>query len=268
MTYNYKTDYEHIFDTPAKKQQESVIVNKIMDLLNKNKYDDIHDFIKRNDTYQDFLKNNNLETVVKHFGNTLNETDYKNILNAIVKVSEKKNDFEKDKIQTKNVDGKEYTIYDGEKKDYIFDNSHSNMTIERQMEELQKTQNQFQSTDGKKNTDLMMEELEKEKKESLHLQYLHEIDLTKLNKEQKDMFNLAANIQLDSTEPIRIDFERKLLVTESNDIMKIDNRDGNLTVIDEKNEEKDVEKGEAAIEPKINQKKLMPSPNTIYSSNN
>ena len=268
MVYNYRTDYSHIFDTPAKKEQESVIVNKIMDLLNNNKYDSIYDFIERNDTYQDFLKNNNLETVVKHFGNTLNERDFKNILNELVKTTEKKKDFEKDNIQTKKMDNKEYAIYEGESKDFIFDNSHSNMSIERQMEELQKTQTQFQTTDNKKNTDLMMRELEKEKKESLKLEYLHEIDISKLNGEQKDLFNVAANLQLNSTEPIRVDFERCLLVDEANNIMKVENRNGNLVIIDEKNEEKKFSNNQESIEPKVNQKKLTPSSTTIYSSNN
>ena len=36
MKYNYRQDYTHIFDTPAKMEQESVVVNKIMDLLNNN----------------------------------------------------------------------------------------------------------------------------------------------------------------------------------------------------------------------------------------
>lgn len=267
MVYNYRIDYEHIFDTPAKKEQESVIVNKIMDLLNNNKYDNINDFIEKNDTYQDFLKNNNLETVVKHFGNTLNEQDFKNILEALVKITEKKKNFEKENIETKHVDGKEYNVYEGTEKGYIFDNSHSNMSLERQMEELQKTQNQFQTADKSKNTESMMEELEKEKKESLKLQYLHEVDISKLNNHDKDLFNLAANYQLDSSEPIRIDFERGLIVNEANDIMKIDNKDGVLTIVDEKKEQKSVSEPQENMGPKVNQKKLIPSPNTLYSAN-
>ena len=99
MVYIYK-EYTHIFDTPAKMEQESVIVNKIMELLNKNKYDNIYDFINRNQTYQDFLKNNELENVVRHFGNTLNEADFKMIQDAMVKLTEKKRTFEKENIKT------------------------------------------------------------------------------------------------------------------------------------------------------------------------
>ena len=70
MIYNFK-EYKPIFDTPMKRQQELAISRKIMDLLNKNKYDNLEEFITKNNNYQDFLKKNNMSTVIKHFGNTL-----------------------------------------------------------------------------------------------------------------------------------------------------------------------------------------------------
>ena len=159
MKYVYK-EYKHIFDTPAKMEQESVIVSKIMDLLNKNKYDNIYEFINKNQTYQIFLKNNELENVVKHFGNTLNEEDFRRIQSSIVKLTEQKKSFEKDEIKTTNIDDKEYTTYQGQDKMFFLDNSHSNMSIERQMEELQPTEQKFQTSDTKENTENMMNELE------------------------------------------------------------------------------------------------------------
>ena len=75
MVYNFK-EYKPVFDTPMKRQQELVISRKIMDLLNKNKYDDLEEFITKNPNYQDFLKKNDMQTVIKHFGNTLKEEDY------------------------------------------------------------------------------------------------------------------------------------------------------------------------------------------------
>ena len=142
------------------------------------------------------------------------------------------------------------------------------MSIERQMQELQKTQNQFQTTDQKKNTEMIMEELEKEKKENLKLNYLNEIDNSKLNNEERDFFNVAVNFQLENSTPIRIDLEKNLIVTEENEIMKVENRDGNFTIINENNEEKNILKNEETIAPMTYQKKLMPSSNTIYSTNN
>ena len=79
MVYNFK-EYKAIFDTPMKRSQEFAISSKIMDLLNKNKYESLEEFISKNTHYQDFLKNNNMENVVKHFGNTLTEEDYTRIL--------------------------------------------------------------------------------------------------------------------------------------------------------------------------------------------
>ena len=66
MVYNFK-EYKAIFDTPMKRSQELAISSKIMDLLNKNKYESLEEFIGKNPNYQDFLKNNNMENVVKHF---------------------------------------------------------------------------------------------------------------------------------------------------------------------------------------------------------
>lgn len=266
MVYNYKNDYKHIFDTPAKKQQEMHIVQKIMDLLNKNKYDSIYDFITRNQTYQDFLKNNELENVVKHFGNTLSEEDFRKIQTELVNVTEKKKTSDKENIKTTIIDGNEYAIYDGEKKDYFFDNSHSNMTIDRQVDEVQQTQNDFQSTDTKQNTENVMQELEKEKKESLKLVYLHEIDITKLNEKQKEIFNIVANYQLDNPTPMRIDLDRGLMIDSENNIMKIENKDGEYAIISENNSVKAPNENKDVKQPKTFQKSLTPNSNTIYNN--
>ena len=79
MVYNFK-EYKAIFDTPMKRSQELAVSRKVMDLLNKNKYDSLEEFISKNTNYQNFLKNNRMENVVKHFGNTLTEEDYTRIL--------------------------------------------------------------------------------------------------------------------------------------------------------------------------------------------
>ena len=55
MIYNFK-EYIPSFDTPMKRQQEIAISRKIMDLLNKNKYDNLEEFIAKNSNYQNFLK--------------------------------------------------------------------------------------------------------------------------------------------------------------------------------------------------------------------
>ncbi len=264
MVYNYRTDYEHIFDTPAKKEQENVIASKIMSLLNNNKYDNIYDFISKNHTYQDFLKNNELENVVKHFGNTLSEEDFINIQRNLVKIFEKKRSFEKKDIKKQNVDGKEYSVYEGNEKDIFLDNTNSNMSIERQLEELQKTQSNFQTTDANKNTKNMMLEMESEKKESLNLKFLNEIDVDKLSENEKELFNVATNYQLTNNYPLRIDIERGIVVGEDNNIIKIQNVDGEFSISG--NDLQSENKQE--IEQQTYQKKLTPNHNTIYSNNN
>lgn len=266
MKYNYRHDYTHIFDTPAKMSQELAVVNKIMDLLNANKYDNIYDFINNNQTYQDFLKQNELENVVKHFGNTLNEEDFKRIQSELVKITEKKRSFEKDNIKTTNIGEEQFVTYEGTDKTTFLDNTYTkdNMSIERQLEELQSTQREFQTTDQKQNTDRMMQELEDSKKETLNFRAIKDIDPASLNEKQKDILRVAAYYGLNSQSEIRVDLERKLILDENNNIMKIEENNGEYIVIGDNREQKDsMEK-----EGKTFQKTLVPSPNTIYSANN
>ena len=129
MVYNFN-EYKPSFDTPLKRQQELAVSRKIMGLLNKNKYDDLEEFITKNSDYQNFLKNNNMGTVVKHFGNTLKEKDYVQILENLRTLTKEKKDFEKDNIKTTNIDNKQYNTFKGEDKTYFIDNSRSNKSIE------------------------------------------------------------------------------------------------------------------------------------------
>ena len=61
-----------------------------MSLLNRNKYNNLEDFADKNGSYQDFLKRNNFETVVKHFGNTLTEQDFSLLINKMRELERKK----------------------------------------------------------------------------------------------------------------------------------------------------------------------------------
>lgn len=264
MVYIFK-EYDHFFDTPAKMQQETAVVNKIMDLLNKNKYDSIEEFIDKNQTYQDFLKKNELENVMKHFGNTLNEEDYKNILNEMIKLTEKKRNFEKENIKTTNIDDKTYNSFEGKDKTTHIDNSSSNISIEQEMKDLQTTEEKFQTSNMEENTEAMFNTLAEEKKETLNLRFLNEINMESLNDEELGLYNAAIDFQLSETDPIRVDLERGLIVNSKEEILKIEKKDEEFNVLDENNEIVNNEK-ETNLE-KTYQKTLTPSPNTIYSDN-
>ena len=268
MEYNYRNDYKHIFDTPAKMEQESVIVNKIMDLLNKNKYDNINEFIKKNPSYQDFLKKNELENVVKHFGNTLSEEDYRLIQQQMLKITNLKNSFDSENIKTTNIDEKEYNSYKGKEKTFFLNNTNSNMSIERQIQELQQTSRDFQTTDITKNTNKLMQELEQNTKESLNLTQLNEINTNQLNEEEKKLVEKANDYELSTDSPFRIDLNNSLMVDKNDEIMQIQNNNGDIAIYNDTG----VTKGNLEIEANKNnktfQKTLTPNPNSIYSANN
>lgn len=261
MIYNFK-EYKPEFNTPMKRQQELAIARKIMDLLNKNKYDNLEEFITKNGNYQDFLKKNNMHTVIKHFGNTLKEEDYIKILENLRVLKKQKQDFEKANIKTTNIDNKQFNSFKGEDKTYFIDNSNTDKSIEDQMKDLQPTMQHFQTSDQKQNTENMFKELET-KKEGLKLNYLHEINYDLLNNEEKELYNVADNHQQNVDGVIRVDLSRGIIVDEQDNIMKIEKNNGEYTIIKEEN----------GVEKQVNQEKtyqkqrvLTPSQNTIYSN--
>lgn len=259
MVYNFK-EYNAIFDTPMRRQQELAIARKIMDLLNKNKYDDLEEFITKNGNYQDFLKRNNMTTVVKHFGNTLKEEDYVKILENLRQLTKTKKEFEQENIKTTNIDNKQFNSFKGEDKTYFIDNSRTDKSIEDQMKDLQTTGQDFQTSDQKKNTENMFKELER-KKEGLNLSYLHEVNYELLNNEEKVLFQVANDYQQNIDGVIRIDFKKRIMVDEQDNIMKIEKSNGQFSVIRDEN---GVQKEE--VQEKSYQKTLTPNRNTIYSN--
>ena len=259
MLYNFK-EYKTTFDTPMKKQQELAISRKIMDLLNKNKYDDLEEFITKNRNYQDFLKKNNMSTVIKHFGNTLKEDDYIKILERLRTLTKSKKEFEQENIKTTNLDDNQFNSFKGEDKTYFIDNSDDKKTIEEQMKDLQPTQQQFQTSDQKQNTENMFKELET-KKDSLNLHFLNDINYESLNNEEKIMFQIAKNQQQNIQKIIRIDLKKGIIVDDENNIMKIEKVNGEFTITKNEN---GVEKEESV--KKTFQNTLTPSKNTSYSN--
>lgn len=225
MVYNAK-EYKPISDTPLKKVQELTIARKIMELLNQNKYNSLEDFYQKNRSYQDFLKNNNMDTVVKHFGNTLNENDYAMIIGRLREITISKQSFDDKDIKTTKIDDKEFNSFKGEEKTYFVDNSNSQKTIEEQMRSLQPTNSKFQSTDAKQNTESMFRELENNVKESIRLQFLNEINVDMLNKNELDLVNAALDYQRSTGHIIRIDLGRGIVVDENDNIKKIEKVNG------------------------------------------
>lgn len=260
MTYNFK-EYKPTFDTPMKREQELVIARKIMDLLNKNKYDNLEKFIEKNDIYQDFLKKNDMTTVIKHFGNTLKEDDYVKILENLRILTKTKLDFDKDNIKTTNIDDKQFNSFEGEDKTYFIDNSRANIPIEQQMSHLQTTNSNFQTANTQQNTENMFKELER-KKEDLNLRHLHEINYDSLTNEERILYQLANEYQQNIQGTIKIDLNKGIMVDEQNNISKIEKYNDSYYI---NNGENDNQK-EKITEKKTHQKSLTPSRNTIYSN--
>lgn len=264
MKYNIN-EYSFVFDTPAKKQQERAIVVQIMKLLNDGKYDNLDEFVSKNPNYQEFLKKNGMENVVKHFGNTLGEMDFKAILESLKSLSKDKKSFDEENVKTTNIDGKEYVSFNNGQTSINLDNSESGKSIEEQMKELQPTQQEFQTSDTQKNTENLFKELSDSKKEGINLYPLNQIDKSKLNEEESLNYNAAVNYQFDTGKPVKVDVQKGIISDDSNNLFRIINENGQITIKGENSEEKGNEKNEE-MQKGGRQLVLKASPNTLYSN--
>jgi len=261
MVYNFK-EYQPIFDTPQKKTQELIIARKIMELLNQNKYDSLEDFFQKNKNYQDFLKINNMDTVIKHFGNTLNEADFTLIIRRINEITKLKQQFASKDIKTTKIDDKEFNSFKGENKTYFIDNSRSKITIEDQMKSLQSSSNNFQATDARQNTENMFNELENNVKEGIKLQFLNDVNTQLLNNAELEMFKAALNYQKTTNHIVRIDFKKAIIIDEEDNIHKIEKINGIYLI---KTQENNIESNEHTVSK---QKQLTLAPNTSSTYSN
>ena len=222
MEYKIK-EYEPIMTTPNKRLEEKAIVERIMHILNESKkYNSLEDFYNKNRTIDEFKKNNNMDIVLKHFGQKINQEDYEKIIDSIKKLTEQKSSFDKEGIKTSTIEDKEYITYENDDEAFFLDNSYSDKSIEEQMSDLQKTSNEFQTSDTKENTKKMMEELRTNIKTELTLRYLTEINYEVLNTEQQKLFKFVFEYQQNSIGLIRVDLDEKVMVDEENNIMKIE----------------------------------------------
>ncbi len=256
-------EYKPLFNTPMKRKQEVAIATAIMKILNKNKYDNLEEFITKNPNYQDFFKKFSTEPIILNFRHELKhfkEEDYIKVLENLRLLTKSKKEFEQENIKTTNLDNKQFNSFKGKDKTYFIDNSNSNKSIEEQMKDLQPTQQDFQTTDEKQNTENMFKELET-KKEGLNLNYLHEINYDLLSNDEKVLFQIANDYQQGITGVIKVDLKKGIIVDELDNVMKIEEINGSFTII---KDDKGVEKDE--IVTKSFQKTLAPNKNNIYSN--
>lgn len=231
MKYKFN-EYEYAMDTPNKRLEEKAIVERIMLILNENKsFNSLDDFLNRNKTIDEFKSNNNMDVVLKHFGNNITQEDYEKIINSLKKLTEQKLSFDKEEIRTSTIEDKEYVAYKGKDENIYLNNSYSDKSIEEQMKDLQKENSDLQTSDIKENTERIMQEMKKDKKIELTLRYLNEINYEVLNEEQQQLFKFVFDYQKKLNELIRVDLDEKVMVDNSDNIIKIEKIDGEFKII-------------------------------------
>ena len=264
MVYKFN-EYTRVMDTPNKMLEERAIVEKIMSILNMGKeYSSLESFYEQNKTFDEFKKKNNMDIVLKHFGNKLNQEDYEKIIDSLKKLTEQKISFDDENIKTTSIGENEYVSYTGEDENVYLNNSYSNKSIESQMSDIQKEMENLQTSDIKENTKRIINEMKKDKKIELILRYLNEINYEILNQEQQQLFKFAFDYQKNNNGLIRVDLDEKIMVDNDENMMKIEKIDGEyqITNLDQKYKEKSLNQPEEKSEKKENQLSFKKMPKT------
>ena len=271
LKYDYKNDYSYnskikkVGEGKAKYEQAVYVVNEIMKILNEGKYNNLNDFIEKNSSLEEFLKNNpRIQTAIKHanntFGNPLNETDYTDILNTLKQITEIKQSFDKESMNVVDLNEDQYGSMKIDDQMHYIDNSNSIDSIEEKMTEIQPSQNDFQTIDIKKNTENMFKDLES-RQDGLNLQSLDEINKNLLTEEENELFQVAINYQTSNNSKIKIDLNKGIIVDEKNNIAKITKQDGEVKIINQDSKEKEENEKSNNF-----QKVFKPNNNTIYNN--
>ena len=120
--------------------------------------------------------------------------------------------------------------------------------------------------DGNERVELIMI---KNKKETLNLYYLNQINYSTLNFDEQQMYKIALNRQNELGQLIRIDITRGLIVDQNNNISKIVKVNNQYSLISDHNNQEPVEIEQQ--NEKSHQKQLIKpysTPSTMYTDNN
>lgn len=273
LTYDYKeycdnSDFKKVCEGKAKAEQETILVSRIMDILNSKKID-LDEFIKTNSTLQSFLSNDSIaNTAIKHvntFGNPINEEDYIQMLERLKTIKKQKESFKTDDIKTSTIDSKEkteqYNSLEIDEKYHYLDNSDSNKTIEKRMSDIQNENKEFQTIDADKNTENMFKHLEG-KQEEINFESLNQINYFDLSQIERNLYDKAFEYQIKSLFPVKVNLKKGLMTDNKGSVIKIEESG---KILDEENGMQ-LETGESKDMENSYQKVLTHSSNTIYSN--
>ena len=232
-----------IKDTPMAREQEKVVVNKIMDLLNNNKYDNLEELVKLNEKYSDFLKKQYMETTIKHFGNRFTDEEYAAIINNLRQLTKDKMDFDKEGIKSATFGDETYNIYENKEEEREIQLvNNSDEPIEEELNHKQQDSSEFQTVDPSVNTGRMFSDMEKHEKESLNLHTLLDINVDFLNESELEIYNVAQEYQELKDIIVRLDVQRGVIIDPENNVFKVEKEDEKLVMRDENGEKVEYKK--------------------------
>lgn len=221
ITEKYTQKYGKVF---AKQVIESY--------MHKQKMNGIEEFIKINPTMVSFDQNSHLLGIIRTHGYfVMNEQEYQEIIEQIRKEEENGKKLTTESIESTIVNGHEIVTYTDKQtgEQITIDNTVSNRDIGYQMTDVQQEHKQFQE-DGANNTLNIMKYMEKNIKITPDAIASNDVDMDKINNEQRELAIVAKNFENEIGHHVDIDLNSKIIY-DNGMIYSIEKRGDNYQVV-------------------------------------
>ena len=258
MVYNVREYYPKFsmdYGSIRKNIVSKKFVNFIFSLLNSKKYPSIELFYSSNKSFDEFIKlylNSNGISAYKynpnafeHFKETMTEDDYQKMVRSIFDLTDKKKQFDADKIQEQNIDDKSIVSYVNPDNSYYLIQRKDEDFIKK-LEDKQEERASFHTIDGKQNAENMFIDLSQNVNETLNLITLKELisNIDALNESQVSFVRRVMDY-VDDIEGIKVDIDKKIVIGKDNKIIKINSNDEDKEIDEPSNYS--VEKGHQKV---------------------
>lgn len=211
------------FDVEKKNSEKNFLIITSFVLLNKSKFDTPSDILRYNPDLNTFYKNNRRDIVAIHYGNSLKNDDYFEIIKSI-------NQYYNDKLKI-NMENVNVTKYDNKTIDANKNTASAIVELFDEDDNLIKINEQ---EDNKIKYDQGNEQISKI--ETVNMPFLSEIEFSNLNSLEKQLYMAAtdyASITGDSANSIAINFSKMQIIT-SEGVKQIINSNGEFIVNDDR----------------------------------
>ena len=275
MTYRFEEycpEFIVGFKSVKKDEAEKYFVKFIFSLLNSKVYQSIEAFREAHPTFDSFinlllnrqrpLNMNHGTTVCSHFKGPMADEDYQKIINSIIKLTQRKKDFDsKNIIQTNLNQGsiqKNIVSYVGDPDNQFHLINQGGIKLEEKHGERK----EFQTTNPKENATNMFKDLSESVNETLKFVPIRVLisQLDQLNEQERDVIKRVLDY-FDDIEGVEVDVYNHIAKDKDNNMIAIDNYNNENTMSDDNSNNKSDAIGKGYQKVLFNGEGIAPSSN-------